>query len=331
VLLCGPFPDPVGGVSVHLARLRAVLGREPVWQVQCVDEAALRKPALFNIRSLQWWRYLRLMWWADIVHVHSSVLLLRAMHVLLAALLGKRVVLTIHSHRPASRGAHLLARWLCRVPQAVIAVNDDIRLALCPRALVIPAYITPSADEEKVPDDIAAWAHQVKAVQGKQLMVSNAYKLVLHDGQDLYGLDLLIDLFADPAIRAQYCLLFVVSSLAGCEERYQMYQQRIAERGLEQSILLLNRAMPFAGLLQLCDVSVRATNTDGDALSIRESLSYGKRTLASDCVARPDGVELFRSRDGAALRSVLQQPPRSVAAAAQSFDRAVINLYRNFQ
>ena len=326
LLLCGPFPDPVGGVSTHLQRLLCVLRRDARFSVRCLDESGLRKAAIFNIRSLNLLAYLKLMWWADLVHVQSSVPVFRLMHLMLAKLMGKKIVLTLHSYRPRHKLEHWFTRMACRLPDVVIAVSEDIRVAVCPRARVIPAYIAPTPEEEAVPADLLAWIEGVRAA-GRKLIVSNASKLVRFDGADLYGLDLLVDIFNDPAIRSDYALLFIVSSLSGCEASFARYQHLIAERGLSEVIALLHRPLPFAGLLRQCDLSVRATNTDGDALSIRESLYYGRRTIASDCVARPLGTELFASRDCAALAAVIKGPVQASAYRDESFDRVIVDLY----
>lgn len=327
VLLCGPFPLPIGGVSIHLQRLRLRLLQDPEFEVRGVDESPRPSEGIFHLRSLRLLAYLQLLWWADIVHVHSSVPVFRALHVVLARLLGRRVVLTIHSHRPRRVWSHRLARMLCTWSHEVISVNEAIRQQLCERAHVIPAYIAPAPDEEVVPSDLQTWIAAARA-GGRQLIVSNAYKLVEFDGVDLYGCDLLLDIFDEPLIRARYVLVFVVGSLDGGDQRFQAYLGRIRARGLEGQVRLLHRAMPFAGLLQLCDVSVRATNTDGDALSIRESLYYGKRTLASDCVQRPAQAELFATRDAGALATVLLAPAQPVTEAMISFDGAIRALYK---
>lgn len=302
------------------------LQRDGRFVVRGIDEAALRKPELFNIRSLNLWRYLCLLCWADLVHVQSSVGLFRFLHVLIARMLFKPVVVTLHSHRPANRLEHWIVVLCCHLAQQVVAVNADIQRAVCPRAVVIPAYIQPGVDEEWLPDDIAAWVVRVRA-QGRQVLVSNAYKLVQFNGADLYGLDTLLDVFERRDVRERYALVFVVSSLADCEAPFYAAQARIQANNLGNDVLLINQAMPFAGLLKSCDVSVRATNTDGDALSIRESLSYGKRTLASDCVARPGGAELFATRNSDALAALLLAPARPAKLECVSFDQSIINLY----
>ena len=42
---------------------------------------------------------------------------------------------------------------------------------------------------------------------------------------------------------------------------------------------------------------IRPTNTDGDAVSIREALDFNIPCIASDVVVRPKEVKLFKNRD----------------------------------
>ena len=60
-------------------------------------------------------------------------------------------------------------------------------------------------------------------------------------------------------------------------------------------------------MLKHCDLFVRPTSTDGDAVSIREALWLGVPTVASDAVARPAGVATFRSRDADDLARKIMQ------------------------
>ena len=62
-------------------------------------------------------------------------------------------------------------------------------------------------------------------------------------------------------------------------------------------------------VIKLCDGTIRHTSTDGDSLSVRESLFLGKCTLASDVVSRPVGCLLY-SRDSLSqeLSKLLEMP-----------------------
>jgi len=61
--------------------------------------------------------------------------------------------------------------------------------------------------------------------------------------------------------------------------------------------LLLNENLSFVRLIEKSDIVLRPTNTDGDALTIREALYLNKTIIASDVVNRPSGTILFKSRD----------------------------------
>jgi hypothetical protein len=51
---------------------------------------------------------------------------------------------------------------------------------------------------------------------------------------------------------------------------------------------------------------LRTTNTDGDAISIREALDLNKIVIASDVVKRPQGVKLFKTRDVNSLVTTIE-------------------------
>ena len=64
---------------------------------------------------------------------------------------------------------------------------------------------------------------------------------------------------------------------------------------------------------------MRPTRTDGDAVSIREAMHFGRPVVASDAVPRPEGVVTFPSRDQAAfeaavLETLSKTTPRNASA-----------------
>lgn len=74
-------------------------------------------------------------------------------------------------------------------------------------------------------------------------------------------------------------------------------------------------------LMKQCDLVLRPTNTDGDALTIREALYFGVPVIASDAVRRPTGTILFRNRDAKDLMcrtvDVLKNGTSRTCASAQ--------------
>jgi glycosyltransferase involved in cell wall biosynthesis len=267
------------------------MGQQPRAQRLDGDQAALSD---LDVRALLQ---------ADIVHVHTSNPIGKFAHVALARLLGRRVVVTVHSFR-GSAWRRVLYRSACALAHRIIFVNPRLGECLRLKGTVIPAFIRPSGDEEHIPEGMREWI-EVRRREGRAIVVSNAFQLDRFGGDDIYGLDNLIELFNDAAVRARFACIFVVSSLRGCEPYFRQMQDRIEADGLSADFLLDASSINFAGLIKAADIVIRATNTDGDSLSVREALWFGKIALTSDCVGRPQGAILFKTRDVADLKRKL--------------------------
>jgi glycosyltransferase involved in cell wall biosynthesis len=66
------------------------------------------------------------------------------------------------------------------------------------------------------------------------------------------------------------------------------------------------------------DVFVRPTRADGDALSVREALSLGVRTVASDAAPRPAAAFTFPTGDDHALAAAVRRALSAPAPARGS-------------
>lgn len=306
VLLCGPVPAPVGGVSIHIQRLASRLQQRGYCALLC-DESPTAKPGVFFLRSLRVGDYLRLIHQADLVHVHSSIHLFRLLHLLSAWLLRRPIVVTLHSWRSGRITTRFWQRLFRLTGARMIYVNPIISAAFDDRGLVCPAYIDADLQQEPaLPVEIGDWIEQQKG-RGNRLVVANAYRLTDHDGVDLYGLDLCIE--ALRILRGEkltVALLFVVANPGGGTGKLFRFNKLLAEYGLQDYCLIHPGSLSFVRLLRVADVSVRATNTDGDALSVRESLASDCITIASDAVARPPGTRLFATRNARELAKVIE-------------------------
>jgi len=326
LLLIGPYPEPKGGVTIHIKRLYQALSRMG-YACSVLDESPFVKPDIPNLRSITPMEYVKLLLQAEIVHVHTSNPIGKFAHAALARLLGRRLIVTIHSFRGAA-WEWALYRLACALSHQVIFVNPHLRKRFGGKGAVIPAFIRPSRDEEGIPESMLRWI-EARRSEGRIIAVSNAFQLNRFDGADLYGLDTLVALFNDPVVRARFACVFVVSSLRGCESYFREVQQRIRTDGIDTEFLFDAASINFSGLIKAGDVLIRATNTDGDSLSVREALWFGKPALASDCVDRPEGVTLFKTRDVLDLKRKLlsYNGPIGTYPRMSDFLDAVTTLY----
>jgi len=301
VLLIGCLPPPVGGVSVHLKRLTARLEAEGHrWRL--FDDGPVR-PLLLPGRLLGALLAARREG-VRLVHVHSGNWRTRVLAALLGRLLGLPVVITLHSFRPLDnpRTARL-ARLALSQATTLVAVSGEVRHrclehgAHPARVHVQYAYLDPPATaEETLPPTVEAFLAGHSPV-----LAASAFRLRFHEGVDLYGLDLLMDLVhavRDHHPRAGLVFVLPETGLPAYLEQCRAHLERL---GLQEHFLLVTEPLDFPALLRRSQLLVRPTTSDGDSLSLREALAVGCRALASDAAARPEGVEVFPNRDGTQL------------------------------
>jgi glycosyltransferase involved in cell wall biosynthesis len=307
VALVGVYPPPYGGISVHIQRLLArcpesgILG--VVFDSRRQGKKAARVFSLGHIGS--WLRFLATRW--DIVHAHTSGTgwKVPVTFFFLARMNRARFVLSYHSFRGSEQDFGFLGRRLMRVvfksASHCIAINQEIKNKLVAmgarpeRISVIPAFLPPVVREEEV----AGIPREVDDfIAGHTPVISaNAYAIIKYRGQDLYGIDMCIDLCA--ALQKDYPRIGVVFCLprVGDVPAFNELKRRVSESGAGDNFLFHTRPGQFYPVLMKSAIFVRPTNTDGDAVSLREALYLKVPSVASDASPRPAGTVLFRSRD----------------------------------
>ncbi len=313
VTLIGPHPHNVGGISMHMKRLTYLLSDE--CEFDFVDEGHTRFEHVFNIRSCNFIRYLSIIRSSDVVHINSGHYLLRLFHMIVCKmLLRKHTVVTVHRN-PEVEPCLGLTRFLMKKCDHVIVVNQEGYNLLAGsnpgrRFLMQPAFLPPVIDNEPtLPEPVLHWLQVAQSQPNHYIMVSNAWNLVMHHGEDLYGLDLCIQAaikLCKQQDNKQYFFVFVVATCTENTDLLHRYQKQIKDCGLEDVFLIWTSPLSFVRLIAFSDVLLRTTNTDGDAISIREALFMGKKVIASDVVKRPEGVVLFKNRNADSLVEAIE-------------------------
>jgi glycogen synthase len=330
VLLVGPYPPPLGGVSSHVRRVAAEMhgagyrfgvidhfgGRHLTWPVV----ASLRRNPGRYLLELSRWR-------AQVVHYHhagrTSILLAAALAC--RARPGSRWLITVHNHSLAPRRAQSRSRlipWALNQFDDIIAVSPEVQAGLAQHVpgrpiAVLPAFCgVPEATTSSLSDETARFVR----CDGVTLILS-AYRVrPLRDGGDLYGLRFAAQVFAPLAAEIGDLKLAVFLAHEA--------RTRRAKRYLSDSFRRLQRdypgrihlavGQPLVPALGPGTIYLRPTRSDGDAVSIREALALGVPVLASDVAQRPAGARVAPLAD----RSRWVEAIRDMVAAARSHDAA---------
>lgn len=303
VLIIGPAPTRIGGVSTHITRLAWLL--KDNYRFDYIDEARGKVEGYYNCRSIHFLTYLKKLKKADVVHIHSAVFILRVFHIFMAKFLfRKRVCVSIHHDLKVEGHIGSTKSFLSRCDCAVLdsqQIFDSVyeRNAKCSYKMM-PAFLPPIEElEDELPEEIVAWIQKVRSESSAILMCSSSSNINDYNGVDLYGNDMSIDsirLLNERNNGKTFYLLMIIHRSENNPIRLKEYQDKIAKESIEK-ILLITKPASFVRIMKASDVVLRPTNTDGDSITIREALYYGKATVASDCSERPEGTYVFKTRD----------------------------------
>jgi glycosyltransferase involved in cell wall biosynthesis len=278
VLIIGSVPPPIGGVTIHVHRLLNALRDAGInYDFHPVSIAVMRY--LANNR-----RYYK------VVHIHSSNPLARFVITLWCRFLGLKCINTIHGdlNRFKNKFKNYLDRLSVRFSATPILLNQksfNVAKQLNSNTQIISSFLPPIIEEEYLDQQFEKKILELKQ-KGIFVFCTNAYNFSIDkNGQEIYGIIEIIDVI-------KKCPQFglVLSDPSGA------YSQKIKEDNIELNDRLLVVAGPhsFYKVLSLCDGSIRNTSTDGDSLSVKESLSLLKPTLVTDVVSRPANVLLYK-------------------------------------
>ncbi|MBJ9991089.1 glycosyltransferase family 4 protein [Paenibacillus sp. S28] len=310
IVIVGPLPPPIGGISVHIRRLSRLLQRQGM---ECIvyNESGHRGDSLNVVPMLSYRRFLLQIPFiqGDLIHFHTIDKRLRLL-LGVYRLLGKKIMLTVHGESLAQQlkeSSPLMRRMLLRSLKSlngIVCVNPATTQMLLDqgfhsdRVKTIPAYIHPEDREE----DARAIPAEVHAfLDGRGFVISaNGFIRQLPEG-DAYGVNLLIEVMRELKSRglAVRCLFAVLGSAGqSAEERlyYEQLRNRVRGYGLDDSFSWYEAEQTeLYPILKKSHLFIRPTLTDGYGVSIAEALRFQIPAVASNVCRRPEGTVLFSS------------------------------------
>lgn len=310
--LVGTYPPPIGGVSVHIKRLQQELHFLGIHcLVYDIGATEYKNSWVMPISNAKKWLLSRVFFGSgeSIVHYHRSNWKYLALLSIILQLSSSKLVCTLHSLRDEWETSSFTTKLCIR-----IALNSvDHFIVVAPhifdklsswgvdhrKVSVIPAFIPPrpiQSDYDGIPNYI--WEFIEKH---SPIITANAFKISFHKDEDLYGIDMCIKLCADlqpdfPNLGFVFCLPDI-----GDEQYFEKMKLELNQRGLNEHFLFVNETIEYYPILSRSDLFIRPTNTDGDAISIREALSLGIPVICSDIVSRPEVTIRFKTRNSTDL------------------------------
>ncbi len=307
IINIGIYPPPIGGISIHLQRLKEYLDKEGMENVIIDVSKEINKEKINNgIKVMAWKKAIIYLFFQkkEILHFHNF----GWKNIFIYYILGFRhfTILSFHNERfldEINKAPRFMQRLTIKFINTInyIIVDSQKCYALAEqivenksKIVVIPEFIPPL----EIPD----LDEQSKIIQLCQkhtfLLSSNAFQISFHQGIDLYGIDILIKLTArlsNENIDVAFC--FLLPEIGDNNYFFKLKEEIMRLNISDRFIFITNPLKEASSLWKHSNLVIRATNTDGNSLSVLESLYVGTPVIASDCVPRPEGVVLFKTRD----------------------------------
>ena len=310
IAIIGPYPPPYGGISVHIKRMKNYLEKNCIEYIIYNESRIVEYENVINVQPINSYRkfilqipFLK----SNVLHFHSANFKIR---MLLGwyKFLGKKIILTIHGeslHDQLIRlnfiGHYLLLLSLKNLDK-IICVNPRTKEELLDlgfnskKIKVIPAFIPPNSDETEV-KQLPEFFHKIRH-KHKFLVTANAFRISFYKNQDLYGIDLSIELvkrLIDNGYK-DIGFIYVIPDI-GDYDYFEKMQKLVKKYNLENNFHFYTKPIAYPAVINICDLFIRPTNTDGYGVSIAEAISLKKPAIASDVCKRPEGTIFFKNRN----------------------------------
>jgi len=303
IAIIGPYPPPYGGISTHINRVIEHLDNNDIDYVFYNESSNKfhRSDKKFNGIARYFKTLLFLFSRYSLIHHHSPDKYVR---LLLCGIGRFKNNIYLHIHGESLKDdieqkgiLSLLIKRLLRNVH-ILADNDEIYNYLrrySPRTInIIDAFIPPSLEigEFKIFKD------SLSLIDADIVLTTMGW-FRRYKNEDLYGFDILLDALntVNNSLKESIVIIARVNGIID-NDIYDCFLAKRKALKLENNFVLLEDDYQTIWPLYLVgQVFIRATNTDGNSVSLKEALWFNSQVIASDCIVRPEGVNLFKNRD----------------------------------
>lgn len=317
IILIGLYPPPYGGISVHVKRLYKKLIKVGIdTKIYSLNNVRTEDKNINYFSLKKHFFKLFFLKKDTIIHFHGSSYKARILLAMIAYIFRKKVIMTVHGvsleeeYNNLNRIGKRIYKFFLNKISYLIVVNPQIKEwciqnnILKEKIEVIPSYINPSIDKQDYKKiDEQVWSFIEERREEKNLLITANGNVRFYNNEDLYGLDLLIELVK--SLREKKYRVSLIFALLGYEEHsnkeriyFEKLLNKIKEYSLEKFIYFYKvKNTEYYPILEKCDIFIRPTNTDGYGISVVEALYLKKISIASDVCIRADGTILFKNRN----------------------------------
>ncbi len=273
-LIIGRLPEPnnIGGVVIFVSRLLAAS-----------KFLNSHKYEFYSTKSFNPFRLGLLICNSSFVHFNGSNPLAMFFISILCHVFDKKLILSIHAEVGISGTfLNLIEQLAIRFSHKPVVGMGSIEKALRinQNSISLSSFIEPNVDADRTVDDI------LSSIEGKIIYCTNANSFCFDkQNRELYGITYLINFFKD--LEGS---ILIISDTSGD------YSKEFG-KSLPDNVIIIEEDIDFCYLIQQSDCFIRYTSTDGDSISVMESLFFKTSVIATNCIRRHEACILCEYGD----------------------------------
>lgn len=283
----GPYPPPLGGISVHIARMEPFLNKEKI-DYTIFNHGFEENERVFATKKKMFW-YLKMLFIKryNTFHFHQFFTFHFIYYFIFSNLRKEKIIVTIHSERIFSYSKLKKAFVLFLIKKTkrlkLISVSQNLNNYLNKhgiKSVFLPAYVPPISVEE------------IKVKKSKKLILFSVWKLNEKLANEIYNVPLAFDYLIRN--KQNYKMLFMVGSKSDSDIKY--LQKLIHKYKISNNVTIIYN-QSLVSYLNNCEFLLRTNLSDGYGVSIQEALDLGVPAVASDVCERPKGTVVFKNNN----------------------------------
>ncbi|WP_299244503.1 glycosyltransferase [uncultured Aquimarina sp.] len=283
----GPFPPPLGGISVHIKRIKPFLDKEGIDYTiynhgNHKEErvVATNKSPLFYLKLLFSKQY-------SLFHFHQFFFFHFFYYMIFSFLRREKIIVTIHSERILGYNKIIKSLVLFVLTRTrrlqLISVSKNLNDYLNEnkiKSIFLPAYVPPIFVKEK------------KIESKKKLFLFSVWKFNQKLANEIYNVPLAFEYLRRN--KDDFTMLFMIGSESNSD---LIYLKQILEKyDVSESVEVIFDEN-LVDYVKNCEFIIRPNLSDGYGVSIQEAMDLGVPAIASNVCERPKGAVLFKNDD----------------------------------
>jgi len=310
----GPYPPPLGGISVHIERMEHFLDKENIDYIIYNHGYSENKKVVATNKKLFWYLKMLFLKKLNTFHFHQFFFFHFIFYLIFSFLRKEKIIVTIHSERILlyNRIKKIFVLFFIRKTKRLklISVSQNLNSFFNERGIksvFLPAYVPPNSVEE------------IKIKSSKKMILFSTWKFNEKLANEIYNAPLAFEYLSRN--KNIYKMLFMVGNRSGSDEKY--LQKLISKYGIDKNIIIIYNEN-LVNYLNNCVLLLRPNLSDGYGVSLQEAMDLGIPAVASNVCERPKGTILFKNNDiedlSLKIESIKNIPSKNILQEKENLD-----------